>query len=59
MIDDFERKRRERADVCSGCGWGLIEDDEKFACVNDRCGRHGEHVRVRRVSSEQRPVQLW
>lgn len=58
-MNTIEENRRKRGDVCSGCGWGLVEDDESFACVNDRCVRVGRHVRVIRVTGEARKLKVW
>lgn len=29
--------RRKRIDVCNYCGWGRVQSDESWECVNPEC----------------------
>jgi hypothetical protein len=39
MLTTIEMKRRMRVDVCSHCGWGRVQNDEGWECVNPQCFR--------------------
>lgn len=38
MMNSIERNRRQRLEICSGCGWHMVqEEDGRYTCCNARC----------------------
>ena len=37
MVITVESLRRRRKDICTGCGWGMVADEDGYQCQNAQC----------------------